>query len=371
MLGGLARPAAAVVFCAVLLLGAAVPAASADPTAVVRRTTLVVNDIEASIRFYRDVLGFELWMDNRGKVSASSLPADVPAGSPTRTVVMRGRHPWVGMLGLLQYGPAKPLPAPPAALRPGDAVLMIESDEVEAVFGRMQAAGTRVLRAPETSDVPGAGGIRWTTTWLYAYDPDGRLIEISSRRPAAGAPPAGGASVLRDFVPTRFGSLHVRRSVPSRAEGLRAPVVLLHEPSGSGTMFAALLPQLGRDRIVLAPDAPGRGDSDPLAASAPDGAEAAALEDLLAWLGEPADLVACGGSGALAAQIAQQQPHGVRRLIRIAPPPDAPAPRGAIDLANVDAEMLAVRPEEAAAALREALDGAPSAVASQDQPPGR
>lgn len=176
---------------AVLLLVQPALAAEGEPRlpAVVRRTTLVVNDIEASIRFYRDVLGFALRVDNRSRVDASSLPSELPRGSPSRFVLMQGPDPLVGALGLLQYGAAKPLPVPPAALRPGDVVLTIETGEVEAVFGRMQAAGTKVLRAPETSELPGPDGRKWTTTFLFAYDPDGRLLEISARQPSKIEPP--------------------------------------------------------------------------------------------------------------------------------------------------------------------------------------
>lgn len=175
---------------AALLLASQAFATPAAPGSgpLARRTTLVVNDIEASIRFYRDVLGFELQVDNRSRVDASSLPTELPPGSPSRFVVMQGPHPWLGTLGLLQYGPAKPLPAPPPALRAGDVVLTIESHEIEAVFGRMQAAGTRILRAPETSELPGPEGRKWTTTFLFAYDPDGRLLEISERQPSSAAP---------------------------------------------------------------------------------------------------------------------------------------------------------------------------------------
>lgn len=166
------------------------PAPAGEPVspAVVRRTTLVVNDIDASIRFYRDVLGFSPRLDNRGRVAASSLPSGLSPGSPSRFVLMQGPDPWLGALGLLQYGPAKPLPAPAPALHPGDVVLTIETHEVEAVFGRMQASGVRVLRAPETSELPGPDGRRWTTTFMFAYDPDGRLIEVSSRQPEATKP---------------------------------------------------------------------------------------------------------------------------------------------------------------------------------------
>jgi hypothetical protein len=62
-------------------------AAAPDPASLVRRTTLIVRDLDASIRFYRDVLGFEVWLENRGTVSPSSLPTSAPVGAPRRDFI--------------------------------------------------------------------------------------------------------------------------------------------------------------------------------------------------------------------------------------------------------------------------------------------
>jgi catechol 2,3-dioxygenase-like lactoylglutathione lyase family enzyme len=110
---------------------------------------------------------------------------------------MKGSHAWVGMIGLLQYGDARPLPSAPDRLKPGDVVLMIETDDLDGAWQRMQAAGTPILRPPQTTEVTGAGGAKWLASFVFAFDPDGHLIELNQRCPrrrrrcsAAGEPRA-------------------------------------------------------------------------------------------------------------------------------------------------------------------------------------
>ncbi len=346
---------------------AASSAASADdPAGLVRRTTLIVHDIDASIRFYRDVLGFEVWLENRGKVGASSLPTDAPPGSPSRFAIMKGRHPWIGMVGLLQYGEPRPPPGRPATLRPGDTVLMLETTDLQGAWARMQRAGTPVLRPPETSEVTGAGGARWRATFLFAFDPDGHILEINERGPTlppaprasteaatgasipagssavAGTPPAGPANadvrVRRLFVDGRYGQLHLRRASPRQPGGLHAPVVLLHQTPLSGRMFSELLPQLGRDRVVYAPDTPGYGESDAPPAPPALGDYADALHDFIADLKEPVDLVGYHTGAMIAAEYAARYPQDVRRVVLISMPLFGPERRAKLATTTAMAE---------------------------------
>jgi pimeloyl-ACP methyl ester carboxylesterase/catechol 2,3-dioxygenase-like lactoylglutathione lyase family enzyme len=302
----------------------AAPAAAAESQVVVRRTTLIVADMDASLRFYRDVLGFEVWLENRGKVTPSSLPVDVPIGGSSRFAIMKGKHPWVGMVGLLEYGGARQ-PAPPQTkVGPGDVVLMLEVSDVAGIHERMQKAGTRILKPPETSEVTGAGGAKWTATFLFAYDPDGHLLEINQRHAAPSAAPAATAAadarVTRAFADVRTGQLHYRRADPVRASGLHTPVVLLHQSPLSSRMFAGLLPVLGTDRVVYALDTPGYGESDPPNAPPPLGDYAEALYDFIATLNEPVDLVGYHTGAMIAVEIARRHPQSVRRLVLIAVP---------------------------------------------------
>jgi catechol 2,3-dioxygenase-like lactoylglutathione lyase family enzyme len=158
------------------------PEKATTERSVVRRSTLIVHDADASIRFYRDVLGFSVWLENRGTVTAKSLPSDAPVGAPSRFVIVKGKHPWVGMIGLLQYGDAQKPDLASTKLVPGDVVLMIETDDLDGAYERMKAAGTRILRPPETTEVTGAGGQKWIASFVFAFDPDGHLIELNHRR---------------------------------------------------------------------------------------------------------------------------------------------------------------------------------------------
>ncbi|HRX89338.1 MAG TPA: alpha/beta fold hydrolase, partial [Steroidobacteraceae bacterium] len=297
------------------------PGAATD---VVRRTTLIVHDADASVRFYRDVLGFELWLDNRGKVTSSSLPSTARLGDPSRFVIMKGRHPWVGMIGLLQYGAARPAPGlqnrkVPARLQAGDAVLMIETQDLEGIYRRMLEVGTPILRRPESSEVTGAGGTRWVPRFLFAWDPDGHLLELNERQPST-AVAAATAVVRRAFFDSRVGQIHYRRAAPTSAAGDRTPVVLLHQSPLSGRMFSELLPELASDRVVYAPDTPGYGES--AAPPSPPSVQeyGAALHEFIADLHEPVDLVGYHTGALLAAHVAARHPESIRRLVLISYP---------------------------------------------------
>jgi pimeloyl-ACP methyl ester carboxylesterase/catechol 2,3-dioxygenase-like lactoylglutathione lyase family enzyme len=301
---------------AVALGGA--PARADDPASTLRRATLIVANAEASLRFYRDVLGMTVYLDTAGKVTSESLPSRAPVGSPSRFVIMQGKHPWLGMIGLLQYGPPSEAPPPDAPLVPGDTVLMIETDELEAIHERMRAAGTPIHRPPRTSEV-GAGGNRWMATFLFARDPDGHMLELNQR--GAVTTQSGGVTERREFRDSRLGQVHLRRAAPPAvASGLRTPVVLLHQTPLSGRMFETLLPQLAQDRAVYAPDTPGYGES--AAPAAPPSFEeyGAALGDVLLSIGEPVDLVGYHTGAGLAVQVARLYPERVRRVVLFSMP---------------------------------------------------
>ena len=317
---------------------AAAPGAATD---LVRRTTLIVHDMDASVRFYRDVLGFELWLENNGKVSNTSLPSSAKLGEPSRFVIMKGRHPWVGMIGLLQYGQARTPPGlrtrtAPKQLRPGDAVLMIESQDLDNIYARMQKSGTPIFREPESSEVTGAGGVRWIARFLFAWDPDGHMLEINQRAAARVTAPvrgttdaldAGSVSVRRAFFDGPTGQLHYRRAAPLKATGNLTPVVLLHQSPLSGRMFSELLPKLAADRLVYAPDTPGYGES--AAPTKPPSVldYADTLHEFIADLKEPVDLIGYHTGALLAAAIAARYPASVRRLVLISYPLFSPERR--------------------------------------------
>ena len=68
-------------------------------------------------------------------------------------------------------------------------------------------------------------------------------------------------TVRRVFVDGRFGQVHCRLAVPEDAP--KAPIVCLHMSPKSGRSYRQVLPFLADERVSLAPDYPGHGESDP------------------------------------------------------------------------------------------------------------
>jgi catechol 2,3-dioxygenase-like lactoylglutathione lyase family enzyme len=155
----------------------------------VRRSTLLVADLERSIRFY-EALGFARWYDQGGARDPErpmTLPLTVkPAAS--RLVIMKGRDPWIGMVGLLAYDKPKPPSNRTVAdkIGAGDTILMVEVPDAVAAHGRLVALGTRILQPPKDFETALADGTPIRGINFFAVDPDGRVIEAS--QPTAGGP---------------------------------------------------------------------------------------------------------------------------------------------------------------------------------------
>lgn len=66
--------------------------------------------------------------------------------------------------------------------------------------------------------------------------------------------------VRRTFVDGRYGQIHCRIAAP--ANPARNPLVCLHMSPKSGRSYQDILPHLAKERVVIAPDYPGHGESD-------------------------------------------------------------------------------------------------------------
>jgi catechol 2,3-dioxygenase-like lactoylglutathione lyase family enzyme len=162
-----------------VMIPATAVAAPSEGT-VMRRATLVVHDIAASIAFY-ELLGFEKWLDAPpGTVSGQGLPVEgAKVGDPTRLVIMKGKHPYIGMIGLLQYGPPKSAPTV-GTMRPGDAIMMIETDQLDTRAEQLKAAGYTIHKMPETSRIQSVDEA-WNAKFMMLFDPDGNMLELTER----------------------------------------------------------------------------------------------------------------------------------------------------------------------------------------------
>jgi pimeloyl-ACP methyl ester carboxylesterase len=69
------------------------------------------------------------------------------------------------------------------------------------------------------------------------------------------------APIRRAYIDGPWGQVHYRVAGAPRP-GNRPPLILLHQTPKSGWEYEPLMPQLGTDRVVIAPDTPGYGASD-------------------------------------------------------------------------------------------------------------
>ena len=173
---------------AVMALLIAIPAAAKPvPEAErlpmdLRRTTLVVKDMEASLKFYRDALGMKVTYDNVIRTPRSAKD-DASAERSLHLVFLRANDDYVGQIGLMQY--TKPVRTPRPAkttsdLSPGDIVLVFNTKGLQAKFDKAKAMGVKVDEAPHPTSYPSYDGKSVINVMFSAfYDPDGHYIELN------------------------------------------------------------------------------------------------------------------------------------------------------------------------------------------------
>lgn len=162
---------------------AAAPVADEDRVPIdMRRTTLVVRDIDASLRFYRDALGLTVIYDNVIRTPRDAAD-DAAAERSLRLVFLRANDDFVGIVGLLEYRkPEKPAHHQGAEpFSTGSIVLLFNSNELDAAFAKARVVpGVRVLSEPTLTEYPsydGTGTISVNVSVLT--DPDGFVVELN------------------------------------------------------------------------------------------------------------------------------------------------------------------------------------------------
>ena len=148
----------------------------------IRRATIIVRDIENSLKLYRDVMGLKVNYDTVVTTSGVALPAGEP-GAKARLVLLNSNDPYIGWIGLMQWtAPKLPDPGPyPKRMGPGGVVIITNTDDVP---GKCAAAakvpGVTVTGAPREQVYPGRnGGPPIRVIGCNFFDPDGILIEMN------------------------------------------------------------------------------------------------------------------------------------------------------------------------------------------------
>lgn len=142
-----------------------------------------------------------------------------------------------------------------------------------------------------------------------------------STSPACALPEPKTQGMRRRYIDGRFGQIHAREASPLNIEPSQPPLVLLHQSPLSGRMFDQFMPLLAKDRLVIALDTPGYGESDrPEARPSADDYADSIVEALSGVYQVPFDMLGYHTGAALAVIAAARHPGNIRRLVLIAMP---------------------------------------------------
>ncbi len=161
------------------LLAAPVPDDQRGPVDV-RRTTLMVRDIDRSLAFYRDALGLTVIYDQ--ELGGGLDEAGQPRPPGARLALLRANDTFIGVIGL--YHRYTDPPAPPAENRrpvSGDVIIVVNATDLDERFEKVRnTPGVTVHTAPELRVYPTPDGKGEIPVMFSAvYDPDGFFIEVN------------------------------------------------------------------------------------------------------------------------------------------------------------------------------------------------
>ena len=143
----------------------------------IHHVAVAVSNMERSIAFYRDILGFRETLDMPlGSPSLERLLRLRP-GTTGRSVVLQQGLSTVGEVELVQFSPAPTTPTPAKGAGGLGAFLMsfeVRGEELAAVYRRLLENDIVCYSEPQVIELPEYGAIHA----LIFEDPDGQMIEL-------------------------------------------------------------------------------------------------------------------------------------------------------------------------------------------------
>jgi pimeloyl-ACP methyl ester carboxylesterase len=128
------------------------------------------------------------------------------------------------------------------------------------------------------------------------------------------------ATLTKHYADGRFGQIHYRRAAPASVSNA-TPLLMFHMSPNSGRIYENFLPCIGRDRLAVAPDTPGFGDSDPPTHPPSIHDYAAAMGDLMDVLKlRQVDIMGFHTGAETCVALANARPHQVRKVVLISAP---------------------------------------------------
>ncbi len=149
-------------------------------TEAAKRTTILVRDMQKSLAFYRDILGWDVFyegdVDGEGVAQLMGMPC-----RGVKMVVLNAHGSQFGNVGLMEVKDAAPLMEnlpPPKRIRYGEAALVISTQNILELHDKIAKAGYVVINAPAKIGVPGRP---MAVLEMFVRDPDGVLVNLTQR----------------------------------------------------------------------------------------------------------------------------------------------------------------------------------------------
>lgn len=169
---------AAYLLCVFLLMPETLLAQGVQPGAVpeltpVRRTTIVTADPDASLRFYRDLLGFTVEYDLT-VTDSGTLALLAPGASEGRAIALRYGEKLGGSIGLF-WTPGLPKQQPCASLAlPGAVSVLLLTNDLATLRAQLDAAGV-----PSVTPTASYNQSRGPTDVHAVFDPNCVRVSIA------------------------------------------------------------------------------------------------------------------------------------------------------------------------------------------------
>ncbi|MBL4800251.1 MAG: hypothetical protein JKY45_00055 [Emcibacter sp.] len=151
---------------------------------LLRRTSFIVDDVEVTARFYQDIFGWSRFYDHETPVDRR-FPPCAPDQTMGKIIILKVDDPFIGMIGFMEYQgyvPERRVKADRTTLGIGDAILIVESNNIQQVCLNARKYDARMVTDPvewSVKDHSGQGVIKLSTCSFF--DPNGIYVEVNCR----------------------------------------------------------------------------------------------------------------------------------------------------------------------------------------------
>lgn len=141
----------------------------------IHHSSITVSDMQRSVAFYRDVLGFEeIWSSDAAGWVLEGPVADAVTDCPgtrQRLVFLRAGE---SLVELVEYEPMQDQPQRKASDCGGMHICFVTED-IDALYDRVVASGMRTHCEPQQ--------VSEDARVFYFRDPDGAILEVATSMP--------------------------------------------------------------------------------------------------------------------------------------------------------------------------------------------